>query len=206
LWNIVRVPLCVVTALPKDILDRMVSAVERVRARLVRATTALEQARVPYAIAGGNAAAAWVATIDPAAIRNTRDVDVLLRRTDLLRAVTAMEAAGFVYRHAAGLDLFLDMPSGSAREAVRLVFANDVIKVGEPEPSPDVLESLPSEAGFQVLTLEALVRVKLTAFRRKDQVHLQDLIQVGLIDASWLGRFSPVLAQRLQVLLDDPLG
>jgi hypothetical protein len=34
-------------------------------------------------VAGGNAVAAWVATVDPSAVRNTQDVDILLRRADL---------------------------------------------------------------------------------------------------------------------------
>jgi hypothetical protein len=66
-----------------NLLDRMVLAVERVRERLLRATSALESAGVPYAVAGGNAVAAWVATVDPSAVRNTQDVDNLLRRADL---------------------------------------------------------------------------------------------------------------------------
>ena len=55
----------------QSILDRMVTAVERVRDRLRRATAALEAAGVPYAVAGGNAVAAWVATIEPAAVHLT---------------------------------------------------------------------------------------------------------------------------------------
>ena len=72
-------------------------------------------------------------------------------------------------------------------------------------PVPDVAESEPS-AGFRVLNLEALVRMKLTSFRRKDQVHIQDLIGVGLIDQSWTQRFLPELAARLQEILDNPEG
>ena len=70
---------------------------------------------------------------------------------------------------------------------------------------PDVTES---EAGthFRVLTLEALVRMKLTSFRRKDQVHILDLIGVGLVDASWPARLPAELAPRLQELLDNPDG
>ena len=64
-------------------LDRMVRAVEKVRERLLRATAALETANVPYAVIGGNAVAAWVARVDEAAVRNTADVDILLRRDDL---------------------------------------------------------------------------------------------------------------------------
>jgi hypothetical protein len=38
------------------------------------------------------------------------------------------------------------------------------------------------------LTLMQLVTIKLTAWRLKDRVHLQDMIGVGLIDGSWPSR------------------
>src|SRR5207237_5898309 len=88
--------------------ERMVTAVEKVRDRLRRAVQALEQAKIPYAVAGGNAVAAWVGEVDEAAVRNTQDVDLLLRRQDLDAAKQALGAAGFVYRHSAGVDMFLD--------------------------------------------------------------------------------------------------
>ena len=44
---------------------------------------ALEGAGIPYAVAGGNAVASWVARVDEAAVRNTQDVDILIRREDL---------------------------------------------------------------------------------------------------------------------------
>ncbi len=59
---------------------------------------------------------------------------------------------------------------------------------------------------FRVLTLEALVRMKLTSFRRKDQVHILDLIDVGLIDATWPDRLPAPLGDRLRELLADPDG
>ena len=54
-----------------EILDRMERAVAKVRERLLRATSALNQAGLPYAVVGGNAVASWVATIDEGAVRNT---------------------------------------------------------------------------------------------------------------------------------------
>jgi len=48
--------------------------------------------------------------------------------------------------------------------------------------------------------------MKLTSFRRKDQVHLIDMISIGLIDTTWLTRFQTELGNRLQTLLDDPNG
>ena len=66
-------------------LDRMVRAVEKVRQRLLRSTAALENSGIPYAVIGGNAVAAWVSRVDEAAVRNTQDVDILIRRIWLRR-------------------------------------------------------------------------------------------------------------------------
>ena len=41
---------------------------------------------LPYAVVGGNAVAAWVSRVDQAAVRNTQDVDIVLRRADLAAA------------------------------------------------------------------------------------------------------------------------
>src|SRR5208337_3456412 len=103
-------------------LERMVRAVEKVRIRLLRAATALEQAKVPYAVVGGNAVAAWVSRVDEAAVRNTQDVAILIRRDDLPAAISALGKAGFVHRHAAQIDMFLDGPGAKARDAVHVVF------------------------------------------------------------------------------------
>ena len=186
-------------------LERVMNAVEKVRQRLLRAAAALRAADVPYAIAGGNAVALWVSRVDEAAARNTRDVDVLVRRSDFEAARTALESAGFVYRHAAGLDVFLDGPAGGPREAVHIVFANEKVRPQEPLANPDVSES--EDAGlFRVIALNALVRIKLTAFRDKDRTHLRDLIDVGLVDARTLADLPSILADRLRQLLDNPEG
>ncbi len=183
--------------------ERMIRAVEKVRERVLRAASALEKADIPYAVAGGNAVAAWVSRVDEAAVRNTQDVDILLRRTDLEAAKIAMAEAGFVYRHAASIDMFLDGPGAKARDAVHIVFAGEKVRREYTDPAPDVSQSETTES-FSVLTLESLVRMKLTSYRRKDQVHLLDLIEVGLIDAGWVDRLPTDLAARLQTLLDTP--
>ncbi len=190
----------------EDTLQRMVTAVEKVRDRLRRCTQALDQSATPYAVIGGNAVAAWVAQVDEAAVRNTADVDILLRRDDLERAKVALTAAGFVYRHAASIDMFLDGPMAKARDAVHVIFAGEKVRQEYALPAPDVGDSETSPLGYRVLTLEALVTMKLTSFRRKDQVHIQDFMLVGLLDQSWTKRLPPELAARLQELLDDPDG
>ena len=191
--------------------QRMIAAVEKVRDRLLRTAKALEQANIPYAIVGGNAVAAWVSRVDEAAVRNTRDVDILLRRADLEAARQALESAGFVYRRAAslsqprGLDLFLDGAGGSPRDAVHVVFACEKVRPDSPVSSPDVTESEAADQ-FRLVTLEALIRMKLAAFRDKDRTHLRDLIEVGLLDSSILDQLPPELRQRLQIILQTPEG
>lgn len=186
-------------------LERVVNAVERVRQRLLKAASALTAAKVPYAVAGGNAVALWVSRVDEAAVRNTQDVDVLIRRSDLEAAKKALEAAGFVYRRVAGMDMFLDGPDAKPRDAVHIVFANEKVRPHETESNPDVTDSERTPQ-FTVLSLEAVVRIKLTAFRDKDRTHLRDFIEVGLVDASWLGKLPRELAERLKQLLETPEG
>jgi len=126
--------------------ERMIRAVEKVRERLVRAAEALSDAGIPYAVAGGNAVAAWVSRVDEAAVRNTQDVDILIRREDLPAARTALESAGFVYRHVKTIDMFLDGPDAKARDAVHIVFAGENVKDGYVAAAPDVDESEESGA------------------------------------------------------------
>ncbi len=184
-------------------LDRMANAVEKVRCRLIKAAEALAAAKVPYAIVGDSAVTIWVARVDEAAVRNTQDVDILLARPDFPAATAALEKVGFVYRHIAGMDAFLDSPTAKPRDAVHIIFSGEKVRPHEEVANPEVSESQAAGA-LRVLDLLPLVRIKLTAFRDKDRTHLRDLLDVGLIDASWLPRLPAPLAQRLQQLLDTP--
>ncbi len=184
-------------------LERMVRAAEKVRERLLRATSALEELRVSYAVAGDAAVAAWVTRVDESAVRNTRDVDILIRRADLTAVKTALESVGFLYRHTAGVDVFLDGPGAKARDAVHVIFAGEKVRAEELLPNPHVTDSETADK-FRVLSLKALVQIKLTAFRDRDRTHLRDLLEVGLIDATWGRHYPPELAARLQSLVDTP--
>ena len=185
--------------------DRMIEAVQAVRDRALRATAALEKAGIPYAMAGGNAVAAWVARVDRAAVRNTQDVDILVRRSDLPAVKAALEGVGFVQATVMDDVCFIDGPSGSPRDAIHLLFAGEKVRATYPLPTADVTESVVAD-DYAIVTLEALVRMKLNSFRRKDQTHLLDMLSLGLIDASWLPRLVPEHAARLQQLIDDPDG
>ncbi|MGB4707244.1 MAG: hypothetical protein WBH28_02170 [Fuerstiella sp.] len=183
--------------------DRMNRAVEKVQERLEKTARTLESAGILYAIIGGNAVREWVAQADEGAVRTTRDVDILLRREDLPAAITAMEAAGFVYRHSAGIDRFLDDPDAKARDAVHVLLANEKVRDTDIVAAPDVSESVTVTA-HQTLTLEALVRMKLNVFHDKDRMHLRDMLDVELIDETWVSRYPSILANRLQELINNP--
>jgi hypothetical protein len=185
--------------------ERTMRAVELVRDRLLRATAAMENAGIAYAVIGGDAVAAWVGQVDQSAVRFTQDVDLQILRSDLDATKAALQAAGFIYRHVASDDLFLDGPDAKARDAVRVIFAGEKVRADYALPAPDVMESEPAES-FRVLRLDALVRMNLTSFRDKDRTHLRDLISVGLIDESWLIKLPDELAARLKSLLDTPDG
>lgn len=177
----------------------------KVRERLLRATSALNAAGVPYAVVGGNAVASWVATVDEGAVRTTRDVDLLVLRSDLPAITAAMGQAGFVPDEVLGVVMFRDGADGKPSEAVHLLFAGEKTRPDHLLPAP-VIRTVEDPANFQVIALESLVEMKLMSNRRKDQVHVQDLIGVRLIDASWLANLPPELASRLKQILDTPDG
>ena len=166
-----------------DVLDRVEQAVVMVKERLQRAVAALDAAGIPHAVVGGHAVAAWVSRIDPAAVRTTVDVDILIARADLDRTKAALEPAGFVHSFTFGIH----------------------IKPNDPLPAPD-LSGTDAHEGYRIVDLDRLITMKLTAFRDKDRTHLRDMIDVGLIDASTAARVPPILRPRLEQLLADPNG
>jgi hypothetical protein len=182
--------------------ERTKKAVDLVRDRLLRATAALEKAGVACAVVGGNAGAAWVGRVDHVATRFTQDVDLLIRRSDLELIKAALEMAGFVDRHVASVDLFIDGPEAKARDAVHVAFAGEKVRQDFLLPAPDVDDSEPSDV-FCVLRLDPLVRMKLTSFRLKDKVHMFDLLDVGLVDEGWRGRLPAGIAARLEAVMDE---
>jgi hypothetical protein len=180
----------------------MLQAVESVKQRLLRAVRALEAAGIPYAVAGGHAVAVWIERVDECGVRNTPDVDILIRRQDFEAASTALASAGFV-RKEDGPGVFLDGPDGKDRSAVHILFAGEKIRPEHSFPAPDIDESEAAET-FRVVALSALIRMRLTSFRMKDQVHILDMIDIGQIDQSTVATAPPEFAPRLQELIDNP--
>jgi hypothetical protein len=183
--------------------EKSLMAAEKVKERLRRAARALDAAGVPYAVGGGNAVAEWVARVDEDAVRNTRNVDILIRRPDFPRARACLEVAGFIYHELLDIDTFIDGPDGKPSGGIHLLYAGEKVRRDDEYHLPEIDES-ERAVEFQVAKLEAVVLMKLTSYRLKDRVHILDMIGVGLIDATWPARFPAPLSDRLQRLLDDP--
>lgn len=175
-------------------------AVERVQQRLRKTTSALDTAGVPYAVVGGNAVAAWVGRVDPAATRATKDVDILVRRADAPRVTAALEGLGFRREDLRDIVLFVDPDEPSRKAGVHLVWAGERLRPSYMVASPDVVESERDPEGFVVVSLAALVRMKLTSFRPIDQAHIIDMLSVGLIGEQVRRSLPDALRHRLEQL------
>lgn len=132
-------------------LERALMAVEKVRERRLRSVAALERHGVPYAVIGGHAVAVWVARVDEDAVRNTADVDILLRREGLSHAAEALAEAGFDQEDVHGVTLFLETANPSRRRGIHVVFAGERVRPDEPHPAPDLSSVARADEGFAVL-------------------------------------------------------
>jgi hypothetical protein len=112
---------------------------------------------------------------------------------------------GFIYRRAAGVIMFLGGSDAKSRDAVHVVFAGKKVREEYAESAPGI-DDYELIENARTLPLESLVKMKLTSYQRKDQVHILDMISVGIIDVTWLERLPNTLRPRLQELLDDPDG
>lgn len=181
-------------------------AMQRVEERLRKVCAALEAAGIPYAVCGGNAVAAWVATVDPGATRTTKDVDVLVNRADLERITATLEGIGFVREDLRSITLFLDPGEPNRKTGVHLVWAGERVRPSYAHAAPTTDDAVRSEDRFAVLSVAALVRMKLTSMRDIDRVHVGDLLSAGLIDDRIRAALPADLRARLdQIVPEEPL-
>lgn len=178
-------------------------ALDDVTRRLERISAALEQAQVPFAFVGGQAVAMWVATRDPAAVRTTKDVDILLRRDDLPAARKAALGADMDYFEVMGVGMFLEQTDPNPRRAVHIVWAGEKVRPEYTLPSPTMDELEQLDPGRPVVSLAGLVRMKLMSNRDQDRVHLRDMIDVALVGRDLLPGLPAELAERLDRLLTE---
>ncbi len=170
--------------------------VDQLFVSMKRLHQALDHASVPYEIIGGLAVFVHVERVDPALSRLTRDIDAMVRRVDLPKIQEAVQPYGLVYRHVAGLDMLVEAANPKAKTAIHLVMAGERVRPDSVEPTPD-LGTGEIIMGARITSIDHLLRMKLTSFRLKDQVHIQDLDGAGLITRSMEDALSPILQQRL---------
>jgi hypothetical protein len=156
----------------------------------------LTAAGVPYRIVGGLAVFLHVAERDPLRARLTADVDAAIHRRDLAAVIEAARNAGWVYRHVGGVDMLVDGERPRARSAVHLVFLEEKVRPDYVEPVP-ASPPVAASGGVLLAPVIDLVRMKLTSYRLKDRVHIQDLDGVGLITPEIEAQLSEVLRSRL---------
>ena len=173
-------------------------AINRVEKLLRQAAGALDDAGIPYAIVGGNAVAAWVMTVDDAAVRATKDVDVMIQRADLPAVTKALRPTGLMLVEVHGVVMFVNRRRPNPKTGLHVLFANELVRPHEAHPTPDLAGAVRGDAGFMVIDLPALVMMKLQSYRRIDQVHMEDLLSVGLIDETLIRRLPPDLRSRLE--------
>jgi hypothetical protein len=170
--------------------------VEQLFDRLQQFHSLLTAAGIPYRIVGGLAVFIHVYERDPLRARLTADVDAAIHRPDLPSVIEAARKAGWIYRHAGGIDMLTEAAQPKARSAVHLLFLNERVRPEYAEAVPDSTPDRTRE-GFLIATVADLVRMKLTSFRLKDQVHIQDLDGVGLIGSEIEEALPELLLDRL---------
>ena len=178
-------------------------ALEEVTQRMNRITSAFDNHKVPYALIGGQAVAVWVASKEPGLVRTTKDVDLLLDRKDLEQAKQAAGTVDMDYHFVNGIGMFLERLNPSPRHGVHLVWADEQIRDGDPVKAPPISEAERVPPGMAVISLRALVTMKLLANRDHDRTHLRDMIEAGLIDRSIISELPLQLAPRLEALLNE---
>lgn len=171
--------------------------VEQLFDRVQQLHRILQAASIPYRIVGGLAVFIHVFERDPIRARLTADVDAAIRREHLPVVIRASAEAGWVHRHVAGLDMLVDAEQPKARSAVHLIFLNEKVRPDYLEPVPDSPPQTTRE-GIYLASVADLVRMKLTSFRLKDRVHVQDLDAVGLITPEIEAELPETLRARLR--------
>ncbi|MDZ4798598.1 MAG: hypothetical protein SGI92_10585 [Bryobacteraceae bacterium] len=170
--------------------------VEQLFGRVQQLHRVLSDAGIPYRVVGGLAVFMHVYERDPIRARLTADVDAGILREHLPAAIAACEKVGWVHRHVAGVDMLVDADRPRARSAVHLVFLREKVRPEYIEPIPDSPPDATGE-GILLAPVTDLVRMKLTSFRLKDRVHVQDMDGVGLITAEIEAGLTDVLRARL---------
>jgi len=170
---------------------------ERLFERIKRLHAALDSAGIEYRVVGGLAVFFQVSLRKPGRGRSTEDVDIAVDRLELRRIAEAAAKFGFQYRHVAGIDMLVDAEKPRASTAVHMIFINEKVRAEYLEAVPGFSEPTRTEEGILLAPVADLVKMKLTSFRMKDQLHLKDLDSAHLITPDIEASLPEALVRRL---------
>jgi hypothetical protein len=179
-------------------------AIDTLRNRQSSIVRTLDAAKIPYALSGSNATFVWIESVEESAVRFYRNVEFIIRRSNLNSVIEALSSIGLIPDQKADRIVFQDKPNRREHWSDRALFSGEEIVSNlcfVPDTDPHVIIN-----GVRVLPLQTLAKFQLERWTLDDNVDLRDMIDVGLIDANWPAKFRPELANRLQHLLDTPDG
>jgi hypothetical protein len=158
----------------------------------------LEEANIPYEVVGGLAVLIHVEEADPTHSVLTRDVDILISRSDLERVIAVAEARGFRFRHVAGVGML--MYGERALNAIHLLFSGEKVKATQELPNPPVAPEHKLVQGQEVsiIPIADLLRMKRSANRDKDRVHIRSMDAAGLVKPEIEAKLPETLRARLR--------
>jgi hypothetical protein len=150
---------------------------------LHKITDALTAEQIPHEVIGGLAVLIHVEEANPEQTALTRDVDLMVLRSDLERIKSVAARRGFRFRHVAGVDMLIYGDAEPAKNAVHLIFSGEKFRPNYVAPTPAIEPEAKRILGKEVMVIPVadLVGMKLTSFRLKDQVHVQSLDAVALV-------------------------
>ena len=160
---------------------------------------ALQNAGVPFEVIGGVAVNAHIFTLARSRSFVTRDIDLLVERENLEKAVVAAEALGYRGRKMMG-GYSLIKEGQDLGEAIHLIFVGEKSKSTQPAPHPELNPEIRNLFGvaIPVAPLQDLLHMKLNSFRRKDITHIEIMDEAGLITAALEQTLPPLLQDRLR--------
>ena len=158
---------------------------------------AFASAGLEYRVVGGLAVYLYVEEREPDAGRLTRDIDITVRREDLATIVKAVEPFGLQYRHVAGVDMLVQAGEPSARRAVHMIFSGEKVQDDYSEAAPEI-GACHVIRHVRLVPVYDLIRMKLTSFRLKDEMHLKDLDEAGVITPQIESALTRIQQERLR--------
>ena len=169
---------------------------------LHRITDALASEHIPHEVVGGLAVLIHVEEASPEHASLTRDVDLMVRRSDLERIKLAAVKHGFRFRHPAGIDMLVYGDTESAKNAVQLIFSGEKVRPHYLASTPPIEPERKHIHGKEVMVIPVadLVQMKLTSYRDKDRVHIRSMEAAGLLTHEVEGRLTAELLSRLKII------